>query len=216
MIISFALSIINLIASAFFIRSLPDIVPTHFDADFAVDAIGSKNLAWVLAFLPVLISLGILLELRLRKKDYPNRKGLQLTMLITVLYMICMNWFLLFSMQGEAVIGAKSEAMTHLAWIPFLGAGLLFICMGNFLPTVTQNRTLGIKLSWTLNNEQCWKLTHRFGGKVFVLAGLLLTVICLAGMVIGAPTWILTVALLVILTAVLTIVSVYAYQHRND
>lgn len=216
MIISFVLSILNLIASLIYIPTLPDIVPMHFDANFQVDAIGSKWIMLIPAFLPLLISLGILLELKLRKNDYPNRKPLQITMLIITIFFICVNFFLFWTMQGEAVIGAKMEHMPHLGYLLILAFGLLFIAMGNFFPTITQNKTLGIKISWTLNNEQCWKLTHRFGGKVFVIAGFLLVLIDIIAMIAGlSPEWLLII-FMVILTAVFVITSVYAYQHRND
>ena len=216
MIISFVLSILNLIASLIYIPTLPDIVPTHFDSNFQVDAIGSKWIMLIPAFLPLLISLGILLELKLRKNDYPNRKPLQITMLIITIFFICVNFFLFWTMQGEAVIGAKMEHMPHLGYLLILAFGLLFIAMGNFFPTITQNKTLGIKISWTLNNEQCWKLTHRFGGKVFVIAGFLLVLIDIIAMIAGlSPEWLLII-FMVILTAVFVITSVYAYQHRND
>ena len=216
MIISFVLSILNLIASLIYIPTLPDIVPMHFDANFQVDAIGSKWIMLIPAFLPLLISLGILLELKLRKNDYPNRKPLQITMLIITIFFICVNFFLFWTMQGEAVIGAKMEHMPHLGYLLILAFGLLFIAMGNFFPTITQNKTLGIKISWTLNNEQCWKLTHRFGGKVFVIAGFLLVLIDIIAMITGlSPEWLLII-FMVILTAIIVITSVYAYQHRND
>lgn len=216
MIISFVLSILNLIASLIYIPTLPDIVPMHFNANFQVDAIGSKWIMLIPAFLPLLISLGILLELKLRKNDYPNRKPLQITMLIITIFFICVNFFLFWTMQGEAVIGAKMEHMPHLGYLLILAFGLLFIAMGNFFPTITQNKTLGIKISWTLNNEQCWKLTHRFGGKVFVIAGFLLVLIDVIAMIAGlSPEWLLII-FMVILTAVFVITSVYAYQHRND
>ncbi|MBQ2264262.1 MAG: SdpI family protein [Oscillospiraceae bacterium] len=216
MIISFALSILNLIASLIYIPTLPDTVPTHFDVNYQVDAVGSKWIMLVPAFLPLLVSLGILLELKLRKKDYPNRKPLQITMLILTIFFICVNIFLLWSIQGEAVIGAKMEHMPHMGYLLILAFGLLFIAMGNFFPTITQNKTLGIKISWTLNNEQCWKLTHRFGGKVFVIAGFLLVLIDVIAMIAGlSPEWLLII-FMIILMAVFVITSVYAYQHRND
>ena len=216
MIISFALSILNLIATLIYIPTLPDTVPTHFDVNYQVDAVGSKWIMLVPAFLPLLVSLGILLELKLRKKDYPNRKPLQITMLILTIFFICVNWFLLWTMQGEAVIGAKMEHMPHIGYLLILAFGLLFIAMGNFFPTITQNKTLGIKISWTLNNEQCWKLTHRFGGKVFVIAGFLLVLIDIIAIFAGlSPEWLLII-FMVILMAVFVITSVYAYQHRND
>ena len=215
-VFSIIAGIVNLIASIIFITTLPDIVPTHFDMHFRVDSIGSKYTALFLAFLPLLVSLGMLLELKLRKKDYPNRKPLQITMLILTIFFICVNFFLLWTMQGEAVIGAKMEHMPHLGYLLILAFGLLFIAMGNFFPTIAQNKTLGIKISWTLNNEQCWKLTHRFGGKVFVIAGFALVLIDIIAMLAGiSPEWLLLV-FIVILTSVFVITSVYAYQHRND
>ncbi len=216
MIISFALSILNLIGTLIYIPTLPDTVPTHFDMNWQVDAIGSKWIMLIPAFLPLLVSIGILLELKLRKKDYPNRKPLQITMLILTVFFICVNFFLLWTMQGEAVIGAKMEHMPHLGYLLILVFGLLFIAMGNYFPTITQNKTLGIKISWTLNNEQCWKLTHRFGGKVFVIAGFALVLIDIIGMFAGlTPEWLLII-FIVILTAVFVITTCYAYQHRND
>ncbi len=52
--------------------------------------------------------------------------------------------------------------------------GILFIFIGNYLPKIKQNRTLGIKISWTLNNEENWNKTHRLGGKVWVIGGLII------------------------------------------
>ncbi len=216
MIISFVLSILNLIAALIYIPTLPDTVPTHFDMNWQVDAVGSKWTMLIPAFLPLLVSLGVLLELKLRKKDYPNRKPLQITMLILTVFFICVNIFLLWTIQGEAVIGAKMEHMPHLGYLLILAFGLLFIAMGNYFPTITQNKTLGIKISWTLNNEQCWKLTHRFGGKVFVIAGFLLVLVDIIGLFAGlSPEWLLII-FIVTLMLVFVIISIYAYQHRED
>lgn len=46
--------------------------------------------------------------------------------------------------------------------------GLLFLWVGNYFPKLRRNRTLGIKVSWTLGNEENWNRTHRFAGKVWV------------------------------------------------
>ncbi len=51
--------------------------------------------------------------------------------------------------------------------------GVLFIVMGNLMPKVRQNSTLGFKLIWTLQSEENWNATHRFGGKVMVIGGFL-------------------------------------------
>ena len=49
------------------------------------------------------------------------------------------------------------------------------IC-GNYLPKCKRNYTLGIKLPWTLDNEDNWNKTHRFAGFVWVLGGILFTI----------------------------------------
>ena len=52
--------------------------------------------------------------------------------------------------------------------------GLMFIVIGNLLPKCKRNRTLGIRVKWTLEDDENWNATHRFGGKVWVAGGLIL------------------------------------------
>ncbi len=49
--------------------------------------------------------------------------------------------------------------------------GIVFIVIGNYLPKSRQNRTFGIKIKWTLANEENWNKTHRVGGIVGVISG---------------------------------------------
>ena len=55
-----------------------------------------------------------------------------------------------------------------------LSMGILFLIIGNYMPKVKQNSTLGIKITWTLVNEENWNRTHRFAGKVWFVGGLLM------------------------------------------
>ncbi len=92
--------------------------------------------------------------------------------------------------------------------------GLLFMFIGNYLPKTKQNRTLGIRISWTLNNEENWNRTHRFGGKVWFVCGLitLFSVFLPDGLIMPA-------ALCAVCAAVLLPVA-YSYgiyrQHRRE
>lgn len=52
--------------------------------------------------------------------------------------------------------------------------GIMFVLIGNYLPKIKQNNTLGIKIPWTLKNEENWNKTHRLSGKLWVAGGLLL------------------------------------------
>mgnify|MGYP000573868704 FL=1 len=51
--------------------------------------------------------------------------------------------------------------------ILYVGMGLLFVIVGNYLPKVKPNRTIGIRVVWTLQDEENWNATHRFSGKIW-------------------------------------------------
>ncbi len=52
--------------------------------------------------------------------------------------------------------------------------GAMFAAIGNYLPKVKMNSTMGIKVSWAYTSEENWNATHRFGGKTWFFSGLIL------------------------------------------
>lgn len=54
--------------------------------------------------------------------------------------------------------------------------GLILIVTGNYLPKSRQNSFMGIKLPWTLRDEDNWNKTHRLAGYVYVASGVILIV----------------------------------------
>jgi len=54
-------------------------------------------------------------------------------------------------------------------------AGVVVLVCGNYLPKCKRNYTIGIKLPWTLDNEDNWNKTHRFAGFVWVIGGIVIT-----------------------------------------
>jgi uncharacterized membrane protein len=65
-----------------------------------------------------------------------------------------------------------------------LAVGSLLVLIGNLLPRARPNWFFGIRTPWTLSNDRVWDRTHRLGGRVMVLAGL---VIAVAGF--SPPPW---------------------------
>lgn len=88
-----------------------------------------------------------------------------------------------------------------------LGFGLLFLLIGNYMPKFRQNATIGIRVKWTLENEENWNVTHRFGGKVWVAAGLL----CMIGALL--PSRVMTVILIAAITLAAVVPIVYSYLY---
>lgn len=60
-----------------------------------------------------------------------------------------------------------------------LAIGLLFMLFGYYLPKVKPNWFLGIRTPWTLSNETVWQKTHQLGGKIFIIAGLIIFIVSL-------------------------------------
>ena len=85
--------------------------------------------------------------------------------------------------------------------------GLIFAIIGNYLPKCKQNYTIGIKIPWTLDNEENWNKTHRFAGWLWTFCGV---AIMLTGF-LGSFWIFLPIALLMVIVPVL-----YSYLlHRK-
>ena len=148
---------------------LPDVMATHWGADGNADASTGKALA--VFGLPLLYLLAHLfclwLTLRDQEKRRQSRKALGMIFWVLPICSLVTSGMLYRMAQGKGMEAAML--------VPAL-LGALFVWVGNYLPKLRRNRTLGIKVSWTLGNEENWNRTHRFAGKVWVCGGLLLLI----------------------------------------
>lgn len=88
----------------------------------------------------------------------------------------------------------------------YLLIGVMFIVIGNYLPKTKRSVTTGIKIKWTMANDENWAATHRFSGKLWVAMGF----VCIIAMPL--PTrWFPVVALSIIVVSVVLPV-VYSYR----
>ena len=83
--------------------------------------------------------------------------------------------------------------------------GLLFIITGNYMPKMKQNSTLGIRIPWTLANQENWNRTHRFSGKLWVIGGLLIL------FSMALPSTLMTTSFVVILMILGFAPLIYSY-----
>ncbi|PEA53802.1 hypothetical protein CON64_16360 [Bacillus pseudomycoides] len=83
--------------------------------------------------------------------------------------------------------------------------GLLFLVIGNYLPQCKPNYFIGIRTPWTLSNEEVWRKTHRFSGKVFIVLGIIM-----CGSIFAPVTWSTYIILTVVLGGVV-ITMLYSY-----
>ena len=176
---------------------LPDRLPTHFGIDGAADGWGSKGFA--VFGIPAMWLIFHLITWGVTRLDQQNRGHNE-----KVLNLVGLT-FPTMSIAFSVLLYTRAlEIELNMSSILFPLLGLLFIAMGNWLPKVKQNSTLGIKIKWTLYNEENWNKTHRFAGFVWVIGGVLF---CLMGFVPEKTLLFLLPLQVLLLAAVPTVYS---------
>lgn len=212
---SLSAAVLNLIGAVLFILTLPAQVPVHFDDKLVCNGYGSR---WTGLLMPAgfLIMFGLtLLIYSFSKNKQKNLHIMRLVALLCTAIFVVVTWFVLFMMRSDVKPG---EVLSKQFWWVFpVLYGAVFLIIGNYLPTVRQNKVLGYRTPWTLNNTQCWKLTHQLAGKLAVITGLLTLI---AGLVMKAAGVESMAAYMVITFASLAVVvlvpMVYSSFHRAD
>lgn len=99
-----------------------------------------------------------------RKNKDQNKKVLNL------IYWACPAISVMVYLADRALASGKEFTVEVITTI---GIGLAFMVLGNYFPKCKQNHTIGIKIPWTLQDEENWNRTHRLGGKLWVSGGFL-------------------------------------------
>ena len=162
------LIVVATLVSVFMYPKLPDQVPTHWGMDGTVNGWSSRIFsAWLM---PVMMA-GIWLIMRLlphvdpRKANYPRFKGMyEALIVLTLVFMLGIHVLVLTSATG---------ARFDMARIAPLGIGAFFVAIGLLLPKAQSNFFVGIRTPWTLTSELSWERTHKLGGMLFVVVGVL-------------------------------------------
>ena len=168
-----AITLVPILLGLILWNRLPDQLPTHFGVDGAADGWSGKGFAvFGLPLMMMGFHIVIFFATRLDKQNRGhNEKVMNLVGLI----------FPVMSVVNSVIIYTHAmDLELNLSSLLFPMLGLLFIVIGNWLPKIKQNSTLGIKIKWTLYNEENWNRTHRFAGFVWVIGGV---IFCLMGFV---------------------------------
>lgn len=188
-------------------NDLPDTMTTHWGADGNADRFGGKVFAVLGTPIILLIFhfVGLLFTSLDKKQKEQNQKALGMVFWIIPIISLFTN-----GLMYRAALGKEFDLAFFL---PAL-LGVMFIFIGNYLPKVKQNRTLGIKIYWALNNEENWNKTHRLGGKVWVVGGLILL------LSIFLPLKVMVWVVVCAMAALIIIPVVYSYfiykQHQKE
>jgi uncharacterized membrane protein len=166
---SIIIIILSFLLAGYFYAHFPDRVITHWDFYGTPNGYSSRAFgAW---FFPALIAgiygLFVLLPFIDPKRErYASFEKVfhRVKTLLTAVF------FALYAITGLANLGYPIKINFAISFI----IGLLFIILGNYMGKVKQNWFMGFRFPWTLSSENVWNRTHRFGGFVMILTGVLM------------------------------------------
>ncbi|TAF55999.1 MAG: DUF1648 domain-containing protein [Sphingobacteriia bacterium] len=149
---------------------LVDTIPTHFNLAGKADGWGPKSTLVGTSIFLSLLSIGLyalmtnITKLDPKKSAGQNPVLMQKMGLAVVALLSLVQLIIVQSSLGQG------QFFDHLI-IP--GVGLLFAVMGNYMHSLKPNYFAGMRLPWTLEDPENWRLTHQLASKYWVGGGLL-------------------------------------------
>lgn len=159
-----------LVASLYTISKLPENLelPIHWGLDGKADWFVSAEIALII--LPVIILVIILLFTYIKHIE-PRHENLKKSE-------SARRWIMFGTVMLIALFGASNIALglgydIEMTRLILSAVMILLILIGNFLPKLRSNYFIGIRVPWTLSNEENWRKTHHFAGRVFMICGVI-------------------------------------------
>ena len=188
------------IASAVVYPRLPETIPTHWD--FSGHPNGWSSRFWGAWLIPIFL-LGMWALVRIlpridpRGSNYAKFGGAFEAIIDTIM-------LFMLALHIVALRAALGHPMQMQRILP-IGVGVVLIVIGNLLPRARPNWFVGIRTPWTLSSDRVWEKTHRFGGRLFVAGGLIIT--------IASFLWVQEahVVLFAVMVVVASSVMIYSY-----
>ena len=172
LIIASIVTLIPVLIGICFWSRLPDTIATHFGTDNQADGFSSKPVA---VFGLPLLCLAVLWAGAVVTANDPRKQNISPKMFTLGLWIAPIVSLIAAAVMYPVNLGYAVD----ISYVGGLAIGLLLIIVGNYAPKARQNYTIGIKLPWTLANEENWNRTHRFAGYLWIVCGILLVVLSL-------------------------------------
>tara|TARA_R110002074_G_scaffold402205_2_gene604630 strand:- start:116 stop:763 length:648 start_codon:yes stop_codon:yes gene_type:complete len=185
---------------AYIWNQLPEKVPMHWNINGEIDRYGDKmELILIPILLPLLIYVIFLVIPKIDPKNKLNKMGnkLQTIKILLTTFMSILALFIIYSVKNQSIDNPNYIV---------LSIGVLYIILGNYFKTIKANYFIGIRTPWTLENETVWKETHKLGGKMWFLGGI---IVVLSSLILDKQP---NLTVFLIVTGIITIIPiVYSY-----
>jgi len=174
-VIVWELALVPLLLTVVLLPSMADQVPAHYGIDGMVDRYDSKYAMLIFPF--IIIAVVLLRDVMPRwavrddAAQVANEQVVDKMMLPIVAVLGALNimtlWLAYYQVEN---IYTTSVNVPQLI---MLGLSGLFVVIGNVMPKTKPNHYVGFRMPWTINHPEVWYKTHRFGGVVMTVWGVI-------------------------------------------
>lgn len=167
-IIVIGIILLSFVVGIYFYPQMPEKIAFHWNSQGQVDGYMSKFYG---LFLMPFISVGLFLLFVLIPKIDPLKANIDKFRKyyggFIVLLIVFLFYFYLLTIFWN--IGMRFNMIQVLA----PAFGILFYYCGILIENAKRNWFIGIRTPWTLSSEKVWEKTHKIGGKLFKIAGVI-------------------------------------------
>lgn len=167
LIISSIVILLPMLAGLILWNELPDRLASHWNFGGEADRWGGRVFEVFVVPCLILVIHWVCILISFADSGNRNQNGKlwKLTFWMCPALSLYVSGIMYSAALGMDGMGIQSATMAFF--------GLLFIIIGNYMPKCRQNRTIGIKVVWTLRSEENWNRTHRFCGKLWAACGVI-------------------------------------------
>lgn len=159
---------------------LPEVMATHFSLNNQANGFSSKPFA--VFGIPAILIVSLWFSAIVTSKD-PRKQNISTKTFCMPLWIVSFASLFCAALIYPYNLGIK----LNISFFSMQFIGFLLILIGNYLPKARQNYTIGIRIPWTLANEDNWNRTHRFAGFLWVITGIVIVLTVLSGAM--SSTW---------------------------
>jgi len=204
LIVSSILILLPMVFGLLVFEYLPNEVAIHFGFDGGADGF-AKPLTAVIA-LPLIFLVFHLacffITVKLYRGHSLGEKVMELLYwMIPVICLIVMG----------SIYTVAFDLPVRISLFFYLLFALMFIFIGNYLPKCRRNQMMGVKIKWTLANDDNWNATHRFTGKLWFGCG----IACLPCMLVPDAYFVYPLIGIIVITVALPFLYSYRYYRKQ-
>lgn len=169
-LLNLGIAIVPIILALIFYNQLPDQIPKQWGFEGQI-SYGDKSTIWMIAFMPLFLTFlfHVLPKIDPRRKNYTKFSTQYKN------FILFMNVFLNI-MVGIILSESMNPGIIQINKVVPVLVGILFMFLGNMMPKFKSNFFMGIKTPWTLSSTEVWNKTHRLGGLLFFVSGIIMVI----------------------------------------